>query len=60
MKNNIHYVNNSGSDIRLIFPFFVESYKNKKLHEELIGLFVIEFVYGLNQDGSPRMIINAA
>lgn len=60
MEQNIHYVNNTSSDIRAVFPLLQQSYNMKRLHEDLEDLFVIEFISGLNADGSLRMIINAA
>jgi hypothetical protein len=60
MTANIHYVNNTPSDIRLVFPFFQDAYRTGVLHDDVADLFVIHFVDGLNADGSKRMIIEAA
>ena len=60
MTANTHYVNNTGSDITGLFPFFKEAYKTGVLHEDVSDLFAIKFVDGLNEDGSTRMVIEAA
>ena len=60
MIANIHYVNNTPSDISLLFPFFKDAYITEVLHEDVADLFTIKFVNGLNKDGSKRMIIEAA
>jgi hypothetical protein len=60
MIANIHYVNNTPSDISLLFPYFKDAYNNEVLHEDVSDLFNIHFVSGLNEDGSKRMIIEAA
>jgi len=44
----------------MFFPQFAEAYKTGKLCEELSDLFEIEILEGFNEDGSDRMIINAA
>lgn len=60
MTANIHYVNNTPSDIRGLFPFFADAYKTGVLHEDVADLFNIRFVDGVNADGSRRMLIDAA
>lgn len=60
MINNIHYVNNTGADITMLFPFFKEAYKTGELHEDVSDLFTIKMVKGMNEDGSDRMVIEAA
>jgi hypothetical protein len=60
MIANIHYVNNTPSDISLLFPFFKDAYNTEVLHEDVADLFTISFVNGLNEDGSKRMIIEAS
>ena len=60
MIANIHYVNNSNSDIRLLFPYFKDAYATGVLHDDVADLFTIKFVDGMNADGSKRMIIEAA
>lgn len=60
MTANIHYVNNTPTDIRGVFPFFAEAYKTGVLPEAVADLFAIRFVDGLNADGSRRMIVEAA
>ena len=57
---NVHYVNNTGSDIRMLDAMFAEAYKTGTLPEEYADLFSIEILKGYNPDGSDRMIINAA
>lgn len=60
MTKNIHYVNNTSSDLRPIWPVFEEAYKTGVLHDDYADLFSIEILKGYNPDGSDRMIINAA
>ena len=60
MTKNIHYVNNTSSDLRAIWPIFEEAYKTGVLHEDYADLFSIEILKGYNPDGTDRMIINAA
>ena len=60
MTKNIHYVNNTGSDIRMVEPFLAEAYATGLLPEEIADLFTIEILKGYNADGTDRMIINAA
>jgi hypothetical protein len=60
MTNNIHYVNNTAADISAFFSVFTEAYKSGTLNEDFADLFIIEFFYGLNEDGSARMVISAA
>lgn len=60
MVQNIHYVNNTGSDIRMVEPFLSEAYATGVLPEEIADLFSIEILKGYNADGTDRMVINAA
>lgn len=60
MKENIHYVNNSSSDIREFMPYFKAAYESGQLCEDLADLFEIQILKGYNPDGSDRLIINAA
>ena len=61
ISKNVHYVDNSGTNaVAMFFPQFAEAYKTGKLCEELSDLFEIEILEGFNEDGSDRMIINAA
>ena len=60
MIANIHYVNNTGSDITGLFPFFKDAYKTGTLHDDVADLFTIKFVDGLNEDETARMVIEAA
>lgn len=60
MNDNIHYVNNTGSDIAMLFPFFADAYKTGKLHEDVADLFAIKMLKGVNADGTDRMVIEAA
>ena len=61
ISRNVHYVDNSGTNaVAMFFPQFAEAYKTGKLCEELSDLFEIEILEGFNEDGSDRMIINAA
>ena len=60
MTANIHYVNNTCSDITGLFPFFKEAYKTGVLHDDVSDLFEIKFIKGLNEDGTARMVIEAA
>jgi len=57
---NIHYVNNTGSDIRPFFSVFQDAYKTGVLHEDFADLFTIEILKAYNPDGTDRMIICAA
>lgn len=59
-RENIHYVNNTGSDIRMVDALFAEAYKTGVLPEDIADLFTIEILKGYNPDGTDRMIINAA
>lgn len=58
--NTIHYVNNTGSDIRMLEPVFAEAYATGVLAEDYADLFTIEILKGFNPDGTDRMVINAA
>lgn len=58
--HNIHYVNNSGVDIRNFFSVFADAYKTGTLHEDFADLFTIEILKNYNPDGTDRMIIRAA
>jgi len=60
MIQNVRYVNNTGSDIRMIEPFLAEAYETGALPEDIADLFTIEILKGFNTDGTDRMIINAA
>ena len=60
MNANIHYVNNAGSDIAMLFPFFADAYKTGVLHEDVADLFTIKMLKGVNADGTDRMVIEAA
>lgn len=60
MAENIHYVNNTGSDIRPVFAAFERAYETGVLDEDFADLFEIEILKAFNPDGSDRMIINAA
>jgi hypothetical protein len=60
MKQNIHYVNNSGCNIDFVFSVFQEAYKTGKLNEDFEDMFSIEILKAYNPDGTDRMIINAA
>ena len=62
MIQNTHYVNNTPSDIRMVFPLplLKQAYVTGLLPEELEDLFTIRFVDGVNHDGTRRMIIEAA
>lgn len=60
MIQNTHYVNNTPSDIRMVFPLLKQAYVTGLLPEELEYLFTIRFVDGVNHDGTRRMIIEAA
>ena len=57
MIKNIHYVNNTPSDLGTIWPAFAEAYKTGVLSEDYADLFNIEILKGYNHDGSDRMII---
>lgn len=56
----IHYVNNSTSDLRSVWPYFQEAYKTGVLHEDISDVFTITILKGYNPDGSDRMLIDAA
>lgn len=58
--NSVHYVNNTGTDIRMLEPIFAEAYKTGVLDEDYEDLFTIEILKGFNADGTDRMVINAA
>ena len=58
--NTIHYVNNSGSDIALLFGYFADAYKTGALHDDVADLFTITILNGYNADGTDRMVIEAA
>jgi hypothetical protein len=61
MNENIHYVNNTRTDIRPFFSIFKAAYENGGvLHEDFADLFEIEMLVGYNPDGTDRMIIRAA
>ena len=60
MTANIHYVNNTGSDLRMVWAYFQEAYVTNELHEDVSDLFNIRFIDGINKDGTKRMIIKAA
>ena len=55
-----HYVNNTPSDISMLFPYFKEAYKTGVLHDDIADLFTIRILKGINDDGTDRMIIEAA
>lgn len=58
---NIDLVNNTGSDIRSFEAAILASLSvDGSLPEALADLFVVSRVDGLNPDGSPRWILNAA
>lgn len=57
---NIHYVNNTMSDLTPIFDVFAEAYKTGSLNEDFADLFTINILKGYNPDGTNRMIIEAA
>ena len=44
MIQNTHYVNNTPSDIRMVFPLLKQAYVTGLLPEELEDLFTIRFV----------------
>jgi hypothetical protein len=58
--NTTHYVNNTNSDIGILFPFFADAYKTGVLHDDIADLFNITILKGYNPDGTDRMIIEAA
>lgn len=58
--NAVHYVNNTGSDIRMLDSVFAEAYVTGVLPEDYADLFAIEILKGFNDDGTDRMIISAA
>ena len=60
MIQNIHYVNNTGSDIRMVEPFLAEAYKTGVLPDDIADLFTVDILKGFNPDGTDRMVINAA
>lgn len=60
MTNTIHYVNNTPSDITPFFHVFAAAYDSGVLDADFADLFTIEILPGYNDDGSNRMIINAA
>ena len=60
---NIHFVNNTPTDIfadSMLDAAFADAYVTRTLPDELADLFSLEFVEGLNDDGTVRMIINPA
>ena len=59
MNANIHYVNNTVSDISMLFHYLKEAYQTGVLHEDVADLFSIKFLTGMNDDGSRRMIVDA-
>lgn len=60
MTSSIHYVNNTNSDLRLVWAYFQEAYVTGQLHDDVSDLFNIRFIDGINKDGTKRMIINAS
>ena len=60
MIANIHFVNNTGSDISVVFPYLKDAYKTGELHEDVADLFTIKMLKGFNADGTDRMVIDAA
>jgi len=61
MINNVHYVNNTLSDITPIFQYFVDAYHNNGvLHEDVSDIFVVKMLKDFNPDGTDRMMIFAA
>ena len=60
MTNNIHYVNNTCSDISPVFQYFIDAFKTGELHEDISDLFSITILKAYNTDGTDRMIIEAA
>lgn len=57
---SVHFVNNSGLDIRLIFGFFEEAYKTGVLSEDVADVFAIRILKAYNADGTDRMVIERA
>lgn len=43
MTKNIHYVNNTSSDLRAIWPIFEEAYKTGVLHEDYADFFLSKY-----------------
>ena len=60
MIENIHYVNNTGEDIRMFYSIFAEAYNIGKMDEDYEDIFDIEILEDYNADGTNRMIINMA
>ncbi len=58
--NPVHYVNNTGTDIRILESVFAKAYATGVLDEDYADLFTIEILKGFNADGTDRMIISAA
>lgn len=61
LNKNIKFVNNTYATISRDFQSVLESaYDNKFLCDDWNDILTINFVQGLNPDGSDRMIINWA
>lgn len=60
MIKNIHYVNNTLSNIEPIMQYFIDAYSTGVLHDDIADLFVIKILKDFNPDGSDRMMIFAA
>ena len=45
----IHYVNNTGTDIRMLESVFAEAYVNGTLNEDYADLFAIEILKGFHR-----------
>lgn len=57
---NIHIVNKTGQDLRMFDPVLKEAYRTGKLPEDYADIFSIDFLDGLNPDGSKRMLVGMA
>lgn len=58
--NNFPYVNNTGYNLKDYHNILMEVYRTRKLPEDFEDIFKITFIYGLNDDGSYRMIVEMA
>lgn len=60
MQKNIKYFNKTGKVLERVGFDYAKAYAAKQLPECLADLLVIEFITGLNPDGTDRMVITWA
>lgn len=58
--DNVKFVNNTGVDLRSVWPVFEDAYVTGSVCECFSDLFDVKLLKGVNADGSDRLIINAA